>query len=182
MRPTVLTSLVFAFLAFCLASAVRAERLVSIAVEVDGKPALEGHASDDGFDSPYLVWRHLKGAALAPSPRFQVTPSADDSERATLEGEIVVDVRYGAKVKTTELPLVLVAGNWQVDPVWVEANGPTGNLAAEQAKSNSLRGRVIVRDLTYPIIIGGGLLLIALIAILIVVLGWSTRKSNEAAH
>ena len=109
-----------------------------------------------------------------------MTPSADDAEHATLKGEILVDVRYGSKVKNNELPLVLVNGNWQVDPVWVEASGPAGDLATEQNKSNALRGQVIARDMTYPLIIAGSLLLIAVIAVMIVVFSMSRRKSNEA--
>lgn len=181
MRPTIFTWLAFAFLGMCIASSAQAERLVRIAVLVDGKPVLEGHAGDDGFASPYLVWQHLKGAALNPSPGFQVEPAPEVPERATLKGEVVVDVQYAARVKTNELPLMLVAGNWQIDPAWIAATGPKGDRASEQSKTNALRAQVIARDLTFPLLVAGSLLLIAVIAVLVVMFSMSKRKSNEAA-
>lgn len=40
---------------------------------------------------------------------------------------------------------------------------------------------MIARDLTYPLVIAGSLLLVAVIAVLVVMFSMSRRKSNEAA-
>ena len=157
-----------------------AARLVHISIELDGKTVLSGHSSDDGFETPYIVWRHLKNAPLEPEAQLQLEPVPGETGKAVLRGKIAVDVQYGARIETDELPFTQVLGKWHVDPAWVEANGPPGNLVDEQRKTDELRREVFRRDFKNPfriLLLGGLGLLGVLVAILVLVLAVSWRRS-----
>jgi hypothetical protein len=113
---------------------VLAMRVISIAVEQDGKEVLIGAAGDDGFPGPHTVWRYLKTSPLHPAPGFNVQPELGRPLEAVLRGKLLVKVRYGADVEASELKLTRrQAGSdaWFIDPSWVENNGPPGDSAEE---------------------------------------------------
>jgi hypothetical protein len=101
----VVVPLVLAASALAPASAL-ADRVVSIVIEVDGKPYLGGAAGDSGHPSNAAVWRYLAVRELEPREGVTITPDPADPLKATLRGKIVVDVRYGGKAEVEELRLV----------------------------------------------------------------------------
>src|SRR5205807_25169 len=68
------------------------------------------------------VWRYLRFSQLGPVRGATVTPDPDDPLRATLRGEITVDVHYGGKATVKELHLVrqTPTAGWTVAPDDVE--------------------------------------------------------------
>lgn len=126
-----------ATLAIMLApSAVQAARIISIDIDVDGKPALHGQWADDGFAGKLTVWRYLKLAVLHPVTGFKFAGEGN----AILKGDIVVRIRYGAEARTRELRLKAAPKEgWLIDPDWVEANGPPGDPGEEQRRVAAIR-------------------------------------------
>lgn len=116
-------------------------RFTSITVELNGERVLEGMAGDNGLPGPYTVWRYLNKRSLRPVDGFTVQPEGDSPSKAVLRGDVLVKVRYGAEVRTAELPLIAAPDGWLIDPAWVEANGPAGNAADEARKVKAYRER-----------------------------------------
>lgn len=162
-----------------------AARLVRISVEQDGKLILESHSGDDGFETPYLVWRQLKGAQLTPVNGFSLAPDPGEADSAVLRGRIIVDVQYGDRVETNELPLVLAAGKWHVEPAWVESHGPVGNLAEEQKKTDASRMETLGRDLRFSprwLALSGFAAIVVLCLILVLIVAISWRRPGPASN
>ena len=80
-----------------------------------------------------LVWRYLETTPLSPVHGLAIRPEPRDARKAVLRGKI--RVRCGATVaETGELPLRRPseeADEWFLDPAWVEANSPAGDLEEE---------------------------------------------------
>src|SRR5262249_21254953 len=121
---------------------VWAARIVSLEVEQDGKVVLRGSAADDGLPRAPIVWRYLKSHRLQPVEGFALQPESGRPLEAVLRGNLRVHVRYGAEVQTTELRLTRESEqspSWQIDPAWVEANAPSGDLNPETARVEERR-------------------------------------------
>ena len=83
-----------------------AMRVVGISVQVDGQPLLTGQHGDQGGAPPAVVWRYLRVSQLGPVQGASIAPDPDNPLRATLRGDITVEVRYGGKATVKELHLV----------------------------------------------------------------------------
>jgi hypothetical protein len=104
-------------------SEAAAGRVLGFTVRLDGKDHLFGSAGDNGEAPPGVVWRRLSSTELAPVDGAEVKPDADDPLRATLRGNIAIDVTYGGKATVKELRLVRqtpTAVGWTVDSRDVE--------------------------------------------------------------
>jgi len=100
-----------------------AGRVLGFTIRLDGKDHLFGSAGDNGEASAADVWRRLSVTELAPVDGAEVKPDADDPLRATLRGNIAIDVTYGGKATVKELHLVRkspTAVGWTVDSADVE--------------------------------------------------------------
>ena len=123
-----------------------ADRVVSMAVELDGKAVFFGETGDNGAAGPYTVWRYLLTTPLRPVEGYSVPAAPQSPLEALLRGKVRVKVSYGADVTAAELKLTRRQENsqeWYVDPTWVERVGPPGDTAEEQrriaARSEELR-------------------------------------------
>jgi len=99
-------------------SEAAAGRVLGFTIRLDGKDYLFGSAGDKGDASPPDVWRRLSVTELAPVDGAEVKADADDPLRATLRGNIAIDVTYGGKASVKELHLVRkspTAIGWTVD-------------------------------------------------------------------
>src|SRR5438876_2710156 len=93
-----------------------AARIITITIDVDGKPFLEGGSGDNGSPPPAAVWRYLTSSLLSPAQGVAVAPDPADPLKATLVGKIHIEVRYGGKADVEELQLVRAGTNvgWTV--------------------------------------------------------------------
>lgn len=143
--------LIAALSPLAFASNADAARALSFIIRVDGKDSLAGIGGDDGDAAPAVVWRRLASTELKPAPGTDI--KADDANplRATLRGEIEIDVTYGGKANVKELHLVREnpTAAWMVDREDVErtakdiglpepnaAAGPETQTAVGAAKSS----------------------------------------------
>jgi len=94
-----------------------AARPLSFAIELDGKEHLFARGGDDGEGRPADVWRRLSFTELSPVGDAQVKSDPGDPLRATLRGDITIDVSHGGKATVKELHLVRKspATGWTVD-------------------------------------------------------------------
>ncbi len=99
-----------------------AARYVPIAVSIGGKVVIKSGRWDNGRVGADTVWRHLNELKLQPISGFSVEADREDSLRATLKGDVVVDVRYGGRAEVTELKLIRANEDapWQIAPAEVE--------------------------------------------------------------
>jgi len=99
-----------------------AARLVPIAVSIDGKVVIKSGRWDNGRVGADAVWRYLKDLKLQPIGGLGIEPDREDSLRATLKGDVVIDVRYGGRAEVSELKLIRVQEDepWQIAPAEVE--------------------------------------------------------------
>src|SRR5215218_5637702 len=97
-----------ALLALAAAPAdVSAARILKYSVSVDGRERLWGDGADNGQAAPEIVWRRLATTPLSPADGADpITPDAADPLRATLRGNIVVEVTTAGKAQTGELRLI----------------------------------------------------------------------------
>ena len=125
-----------------LPAPVMASRVVSISVELDGKQILRGSTGDDGLAGPPIVWRYLNDRPLRPVAGYVVQPQPGRPTEAVLRGKLRVSLRYGADVETDELRLLRDSPQsdaWLIDPDWVEANAPPGDLNEESRRLEQRR-------------------------------------------
>jgi hypothetical protein len=99
-----------------------AARPLSFAIRVDGKDYLAGVGGDNGEAPPAVVWRRLAITELKPAPGVDVKPDAADPLRATIRGDVEIDVSDGGKATVKELRLVREnpTAAWTVDREDVE--------------------------------------------------------------
>ena len=99
-----------------------AARHVPIAVSIGGKVVIKSGGWDNGRADADTVWRYLKDLKLQPMSGFGVEPDREDPLRATLKGDVVIDVRYGGRAEITELNLIRANEDvpWQIAPAEVE--------------------------------------------------------------
>ena len=124
---------------------VLAVRVISIAVEQNGKTVLIGSDFDDGRPRPYTVWRYVMTCPLRPAPGLKVQPEPGRPLEAVLRGKILVSVTYGANVEASELKLTRRREGreeWLIDRSWVERNGPPGDPAVEEPRFRNDRSNV----------------------------------------
>jgi len=126
-------------LGFCLtARPAQAARFITISVELDGKPLLWGHKTDDGIPGieTVFVWRYLTNAPLSPETGASIRPEPDRPLEALLRGNLVVKLEHGTArtVQASELKLTrrsAESDEWYLDPAWVESNDPPGDPVEE---------------------------------------------------
>jgi hypothetical protein len=99
-----------------------AARYVPMTLSINGKAVLKAGSGDNGSPGPDVVWRYLKNAKFQPTNGFSVEPDRDDPLRATLAGNVVVDVSYGGRADVSELKLVRATKEepWQIAPEEIE--------------------------------------------------------------
>src|ERR1700733_8684496 len=113
-------SAMFLALGLALTSGSRclAARYVPITIWLNNHAVLKGGTSDNGEGDPDVLWRHLKNATLRRIGEYRVERDAQDGSRATLTGNIVVEVSYAGRAEVSELKLIRAAepGTWRVAP------------------------------------------------------------------
>jgi hypothetical protein len=99
-----------------------AARHVPIAVSIDGKVVIKSGRWDNGRVGADSLWRYLKDLKFQPISGFSVEPDREDSLRATLKGDVVIDVRYGGRAEVSELKLIRANEDapWQIVAAEVE--------------------------------------------------------------
>ncbi|HEV8002054.1 MAG TPA: hypothetical protein VGP63_19355 [Planctomycetaceae bacterium] len=99
-----------------------AARYVPISISINGKIVMKSGTGDNGSPGPDVVWRYLKNAKLESVKGFSLEPDRDDPLRATLSGNVVLDVAYAGRADVAQLKLVRAAedGPWQVAPAEIE--------------------------------------------------------------
>jgi hypothetical protein len=151
---------ILALLALAAAPAeARAARVLSISITVDGQERLRAAGGDNGESPAVAVWQRLTSTELKPPEGAEPVP-ADvlDPLRATVRGNIVIDVSYAGKAQVTEVHLVrrTPSSAWTVDPADVERigrqiglvtgppiagpDGPAGNAANPGAGEGAAQG------------------------------------------
>jgi hypothetical protein len=118
-----LPMLILALVVFLVSSPPAfAARLVRISVSIDGKRVLESSAGDSGRQDADTVWRYLKNRNLRPVSGFRVEPDRDNRLRATLKGNVIIDVAYAGRAEDSELKLIRAEEDapWQIAPAEVE--------------------------------------------------------------
>jgi hypothetical protein len=128
-------------LGLCLtAMPAQAARFITLSVELDGKPLLGGHKTDDGIPGlkTVFVWRYLKSAPLYPEAEASIRPEPDRPLEALLRGNLVVKLEHARQtartVQASELKLTrqsAESNQWYLDPAWVESNDPPGDPVEE---------------------------------------------------
>lgn len=93
-----------------------AARLVRMSVSIDGKVVMNASWGDSGNAGPDIVWDYLTNAKFQPTNGFSVEPDRENPLRATLTGNVVLNVSYGGRADLSELKLVRTAENgpWQI--------------------------------------------------------------------
>jgi hypothetical protein len=109
-------------LAFVSGGRCLAARYVPITIWLNSHAVLKGGTSDNGEADPDVLWRHLKNATLRRIGEYRVERDAQDGSRATLTGNIVVEVSYAGRAEVSELKLIRAAepGTWKVAPDEIE--------------------------------------------------------------
>jgi hypothetical protein len=143
--------LIAALSPLAIPSNAEAARALSFIIRVDGKDYLAGIGGDNGDSPPAVVWRRLASTELKAAPGVDVKSDDANPVRATLRGEIEVDVSYGGKANVKELHLVREnpTAAWTVDRDDIErmakeiglsdaapTAGPETQSAAGAAKSS----------------------------------------------
>lgn len=79
-------------------------------------------SGDNGNPGADQVWQYLKQAKLQPIGGFVVEPDRENPLRATLKGDVVIDVGYGGRAEVSELTLTRAQADapWQIDAAEVE--------------------------------------------------------------
>jgi hypothetical protein len=99
-----------------------AARYVPISVSLGGKVVMKAGSGDNGNPGPDAVWRYLKDAKLQPVRGFNIEPDRDNPLRATLKGDVVLDVAYAGRAELPELKLTRATPDapWQIEPAEIE--------------------------------------------------------------
>jgi hypothetical protein len=160
-----------------------ANRIVSIVIQVDGKPHLEGGAADNGGASKEIVWRYLSFRELSPSQGVRITTDVNDPLKATLRGKIAIEVTYGGKAEVSELHLV----RRTPDAGWTVADEDVERIAKEiglgvipmpeippPASPAPMPPAAAAMNMPMTLIVAAGAVAV-LIALIGVVLLWSRR-------
>jgi hypothetical protein len=124
----------------------QAARFLDVSVEREGKPILQGVTEDADILPLKSVtgWRSLTKTHLSPVSGASVQPEPDRPLLAVLRGNIVVKLEWAGRfvraVEASELKLTRESASsnkWYLDPAWVKANDPPGDLEQEaQAERN----------------------------------------------
>jgi hypothetical protein len=83
-------------------------------------------------DDRQLVWNTLKTSPLIPITRFKIAADADDPLRATLEGDLAIELEYNrqswgrASVSSLKLVRKTPKARWTIDPADAKRIAATG--------------------------------------------------------
>jgi hypothetical protein len=76
---------------------VFAARFVPVSVSINGKVVIKSGRWDNGRVGADTLWRYLKDLKFQPIDGLDVEPDREDPLRATLTGDVAIDVRYGGR-------------------------------------------------------------------------------------
>ncbi len=157
-----------------------AARLLRFTIEVDGKPVLEGIASDRGTEPPAEVWLNWGTAALESQDQTLLPLTTTDAASSRLTGNIVLTARHSdrilgqARVDAVELVRRPEAGGaWALAPQEVSRTAIAAGLPPMPSKSSDSVMRRLIQ-----IVAAGGLVLLVLGAIAVL---RKARKTETVA-
>ncbi len=106
-----------------LPSIARAARAIDTEIVLlGGRVVLTWDKLDSGTADVDTVWRYLKDAQFGGERGFRIIPDKDNPLRATLEGDIIVRIRYGGSAKVNRLIMMREkdASAWRIEPAQIE--------------------------------------------------------------
>jgi glycerophosphoryl diester phosphodiesterase len=97
-----------------MANAAEAVRVVEFEIRLNGQPVLAASTGDQGEDAN-TVWRYLRELEFRVLPDFQ-PQRWQDRQSLRLQGDIVLEARYGGRARLDELTLLPTTRGWRVHP------------------------------------------------------------------
>lgn len=160
----------------------RGATAVGVDLQVDGQ-TVAGTIFTGSGESEAEIWQSLKRRPLRFERGFSVPPSAEDESKATLTGEIVVQVKQageaGASATVEQLELEHRDGNWYVTDAEVMRTMAAAGLQApvEPAEGPAGQSRPVMLFGALPIFL---LLIVGLLIafVVIVILSLTLRKKQ----